>query len=156
MERSRPGQPQDNGQHERLHRTMEEETGQSKQPELTAQQERYDGFRGEFNQIRPHEALNGLSPADFYRPSWRPLTAEAPGLDYPAHYERRQVRPDGTVKWHGEHIFISEVLAREPVGLVEIEDDVWAVYFASLRLGTLRQGKFNAEKRTSTRRKEPS
>jgi transposase InsO family protein len=152
VERSRPGKPQDNGRHERMHRTLQEATAQP-EPEMSAQQKRYNGFRREYNEIRPHEALSGLSPADLYRPSWRPLTAEAPGLDYPAHYERRQVRPDGAIKWRGNYVFISELLAREPVGLVEIEDDVWELYFTSLRLGTLRQGKFNSEKRTPARRK---
>lgn len=156
VERSRPGKPQDNGRHERMHRTLKEETTRPAQARMSSQQERFDAFRREYNEDRPHEALSGLSPADLYRPSWRPLTWETPGLDYPAHYERRQVRTDGTIKWRGERIFISEILVREPVGLEEIEDDVWGVYFASLRLGTLRQGKFNAEKRTRRRRGEPS
>jgi len=147
VERSRPGKPQDNGRHERMHRTLKEETTRPAEPQMSAQQERFDAFRREYNEERPHEALGGLSPADLYRPSWRPLTSETPGLDYPAHYERRQVRRDGSIKWRGRHVFISEILEREPVGLEEIEDDVWAVYFASLQLGTLTHGKFNPKKR---------
>jgi len=143
VERSRPGKPQDNGRHERLHRTLKEETTRPAEAQVSSQQARFDRFRREYNEERPHEALNGLSPADLYRPSWRPLTSETPGLDYPAHYERRQVRKDGRIKWRGQLVFISELLHREPVGLEEIDDDVWAVYFASLRLGTLRDGKFN-------------
>jgi transposase InsO family protein len=147
VERSRPGKPQDNGRHERMHRTLKEETARPVQAELSSQQERFDAFRREYNEERPHEALSGLSPTDLYEASWRPLTSETPGLDYPAHYERRQVRTDGAIRWHGKYVFVSEVLGREPIGLDEIEDDVWAVYFASLRLGTLRQGKFNAEQK---------
>lgn len=156
VERSRPGKPQDNGRHERMHRTLKEETTRPVQARMSSQQERFDAFRREYNEERPHEALSGLSPADLYQPSWRPLTTATPGLDYPTHYERRQVRTDGTIKWRGERIFVSEILAREPVGLEEIEDDIWAVSFASLRLGTLSQGKFNAEKRTRNRRGCPS
>lgn len=148
VERSRPGKPQDNGRHERMHRTLKEETMRPVQAGMSSQQERFDAFRREYNEERPHEALSGLSPGDLYRASWRPLTSETPGLDYPAHYERRQVRTDGAIKWRGKYIFLSEILAREPVGFDEIEDDVWAVYFTSLRLGTLNHGKFNAGKRT--------
>lgn len=145
VERGRPAKPQDNGRHERMHRTLKDETTRPVEALMSSQQLRFDAFRREYNEERPHEALGGSCPADLYRASARPFSSETPGLDYPSHYERRQVRLDGTIKWRGGRVFLSEVLVGEPVALEEIEDDVWAVYFTQLRLGTLREGRFNAK-----------
>ena len=65
---------------------------------------------------------------------------ETPGLDYPQHFERRQVRQDGSIRWHGEFVFVSEVLVGEPVGLEEVDEGTWSLYFGSLLLARLRTG----------------
>jgi putative transposase len=142
LERIEPGHPEQNGGHERLHRTLKEEGLPRRPPcpDALAQQEAFNRFRTEYNEERPHEALDGCYPADCYQPSWRPYPEETPGLDYPAHFERRQVRGKGFIKWQGRLIYLSEVLDGEPVGLEEVEDGVWALYFGPLQLGKLVDG----------------
>jgi hypothetical protein len=137
IERIETGCPEQNGGHERMHRTLKEEAIPRRPPcpDAGAQQEVFDRFRREFNEERPHEGLNGCCPGDLYRPSWQPYLEETRGLDYPAHFERRQVRRDGSMKWKGRFVYISEVLAGEPVGLEEIDEDVWSLYFGPLLLG---------------------
>lgn len=139
------GHPEQNGAHERMHRTLKEEAARPPASTWRAQQRRLGAFRVDYNEVRPHESLEGRTPASCYVPSPRPYTKESPGLDYPLHYTRRQVRSGGDIKWHGRAIFLSEVLAGEPVGLEEIEDGTWAVYFASLHLGRIaeRTGRFH-------------
>jgi transposase InsO family protein len=131
------GHPEQNGAHERMHRTLKEEAACPPASTWRAQQRRHAEFRADYNEVRPHEGLGGRTPASCYVPSPRPYTKETPGLDYPLHFTRRQVRSGGDIKWRGRAIFLSEVLAGEPVGLEEIENGTWAVYFASLELGRI-------------------
>lgn len=140
------GHPEQNGAHERMHRTLQEEAARPPASTWRGQQKRLREFRADYNEVRPHESLGGRTPASCYVPSPRPYTKETPGLDYPLHYVRRQVRSSGDIKWRGRRVFLSEVLAGEPVGLEEIEEGTWAVYFASLELGRLveRTGRFHA------------
>ena len=147
MERIEPGHPEQNGSHERMHRTLDEE-GIPRHPPCPnegTQQATFDRFRTEYHEDRPHEAIDLCYPADLYAPSWRPYPEETPGLDYPAHFERRQVRHDGLIKWKGHLVFVSEVLRGEPVGLEEVEDRIWALHFGPLMLGHL----INGERRVS-------
>lgn len=142
IERIDPGHPEQNGRHERLHRTLKAEAVPRRPPcpDGEAQQALFDRFRVQYNEERPHEALSDAYPADYYRPSWRPYRDETPGLDYPAHFERRQVRRDGCMKWQGRLVFVSEVLAHEPVGLEETDEGVWSIYFGPLVLGRICDG----------------
>jgi putative transposase len=137
LERIDPGQPQQNGAHERAHRTLKAEATRPPERSQRAQQRRFDSFREIYNNERPHEALGMRVPADLYRPSSRlvPRKGETPGLDYPADWARRQVRPDGCIKWRGQMVFVSEVLAREPVALEQAGDEIWTVHFGGLLLG---------------------
>lgn len=157
------GHPEQNGAHERMHRTLKAEAARPPASTWRGQQRRLRAFRADYNEVRPHESLEGRTPASCYVPSPRPYTNETPGLDYPLHYTRRQVRSGGDIKWRGRAIFVSEVLAGEPLGLEEIEEGTWAVYFGPLALGRImdRTGRFYAgrPKRTTTRepaRAEPS
>lgn len=140
VERITPGCPEQNGQHERMHRTLKAEATRPARANLKAQQRCFDAFRKDFNEERPHEALKQDAPAQHYRASPRPFTKETPGLDYPLFYERRQVRANGEIKWRGAPIFVSEILAGEPVGLAETADGSWSVYFGPVELGTIYQG----------------
>lgn len=137
VERIEPAHPEQNGQHERMHRTLKKETTRPPGESFQDQQEIFDRFRREYNEIRPHEALDDRVPAELYWPSPRAYSGERPGLDYPAHFERRQVRVDGAIKWRGRFIFVSEVLSGEPVGLEESEDGVWSLYFGPVLLGRI-------------------
>jgi transposase InsO family protein len=135
-----PGHPEQNGSHERMHRTLKAHTARPPAGSLQAQQKRFVAFRREFNQERPHEALGQRPPAEVYRASRRPYPERLEPMEYPGHYEARSVRTDGCIKFHGQMIFLSEVLHRERVGLVEIDDGIWSVYFGPLLLGRLEHG----------------
>lgn len=135
--RTRPGSPQDNGQHERMHRTLKEETALPPAANLSAQQRRFHRFRHEFNYERPHQALEGRTPASCYAPSPRPMPDRIPTIEYEGHLTVRSVRTDGTIKWKGQHLFVSEVLVGEHVGLEETDYGVWSLSFGSTVIGIL-------------------
>ena len=124
-ERIAPGRPDQNGCHERMHRTLKAETAAPPRPTARAQQRAFMRFQREFNTVRPHEALGQLPPASRYAPSPRPYPRRLPEPAYPAHFEVRRVRHSGEIKWQGERLYLSEVLRGEPVGLEEIADGVW-------------------------------
>ncbi len=134
VERIEPGKPQQNGRHERLHRTLKAETVRPPAGDRRRQQRRFDLFRHEYNQERPHEALRQRPPAAFYAPATRAYPSELADLDYPGHWERRRVRHDGRIKFLGEKYFLSEALARELVGLVEVDEAIWQIWFGPVEL----------------------
>lgn len=132
-----PAHPEQNGSHERMHRTLKAETTRPPAADQQAQQDRFDHFRREYNEQRPHEALDMRMPDEIYQPSERPYPDQLPGLEYPGHFEKRRVRQNGEIKWRGERIFLSEVLGRQTVGLEEVDDEIWSIYFGPMLLGRL-------------------
>lgn len=135
-ERIARGVPQQNGSHERMHRTLKAEATRPPSASTPAQQARFDRWQGTFNDRRPHDALAGATPASRYVPSPRPFPHRLPVLEYPAHVEVRRVNSSGTVKWRGDEIFLSGVLVGEYVSLDETADDEWTITFGPLTLGT--------------------
>jgi transposase InsO family protein len=134
-ERITPGHPQQNGRHERMHRTLKAETALPPAADLLAQQRRFDQFRAEFNQQRPHEALGQTPPALHYAPSPRPYPAKLEDPAYPADYQLRRVRSNGELKWQGELVFIGQALTGEVIGLREDDDNGDAqLYFGPVPL----------------------
>src|SRR5438067_826034 len=95
-----PSSPQQNGRHERMHRTLKAEATKPPEAHLRAQQRRFDTFRAEYNTERPHEALAQTAPASWYTPSARPYPSQHPALEYPAHRDGRRVSRNGGVRWH--------------------------------------------------------
>lgn len=138
-ERIKPGKPQQNGRHERMHRTLKQETAQPPAANRRAQQRRFDDFRRSFNEDRPHEALGQDTPAMHYRPVPRTYSGRLREPDYPAGYQVRRVRTNGDIKWLGGRIFLSEALIGEPVGIAEIEDGLHSVYYGPVFLACLDQ-----------------
>jgi len=138
-ERIDRGHPEQNPEHERMHQTLQAETARPPGPTLTSQQQAFDRFRVEYNDERPHEALAFEVPAALYRPSLRPMPACLPPLEYPGYYETRRVYDHGDIAWHGRRLFLSEALRGEYVGFEEIEDGVWDVWLAAVRLGRFHQ-----------------
>jgi len=130
-----PAHPQQNGRHERMHRTLKDATARPPAPNARQQQRRFNAFRLEYNEERPHEALQDETPASCYRPSPRPYPAKLPPLEYPAHYEVRRVSTNGGVRWHKHWVNISHVLGEEYVGFVEVDDGEWDLYFGPVKLG---------------------
>ena len=135
-ERIEPAHPEQNGQHERMHRTLKAETARPARANLMQQQERFDEFRREFNEKRPHEALEMKRPAEVYRPSDRPLPKPLPDLDYPLHDDTLVVGRNGHIRLpRGRQVFLSSALIHQPVGVREELDGRWLVTFVNLDLG---------------------
>lgn len=124
-----PSHPEQNGSHERMHRELKAETTRPPAGDLTAQQKRFNAFLKLFNEERPHEALGQRPPAELYESSPRAYPELLEPIEYPGHFEVRQVQSRGEISWQGGRLFVSEVLIREPVGLEEIDDGVWSLYF---------------------------
>lgn len=124
-----PGKPQQNGRHERMHRTLKKRTASPPRANIRAQQTRFNQFRRVYNTERPHEALDLETPAFIYEPSDRPFVERPCSLTYPPHFERRLVSGDSTLRWKSRKVFVSSLLKYRAVGLEPIEDRVWSVYF---------------------------
>lgn len=136
-ERIRPGNPQENGRHERMHRTLKEEAITPPRATPRAQQRAFDRFRREYNHERPHEALGQVPPGEIYVPSLRPFPFRLPEIEYPSDMLLRKVRTHGEISWKGEKLFLSETLAGETIGLRQVDEDTWRVYFCRLELAEL-------------------
>lgn len=151
-ERIQPGKPQQNGRHERMHLTLAQETAAPPSKSLKAQQRAFDRFRKEYNDDRPHEALGGNVPADYYVPSERPLPDPPWGRDflYPDEFDIAQVSKLGYLQWNGRSAYVSSALAHEKLGLDWQDRRSWKVYFGRMLLGTLRRGPRGALRFTAT------
>ena len=132
-----PGKPQQNGRHERMHRTLKDETTRPAAASLAAQQRKFNVFREEFNHERPHEALDQQTPASCYSASPRKMPEKLPSLEYPDRFEVRYVSANGGIRWNRGWINVSTVCIGEYVGLEEIDNGIWNVYFGPLKLGRL-------------------
>jgi transposase InsO family protein len=130
-----PGKPQQNARHERMHKTLKAETARPPSANLAAQQARFDRFRKIFNEERPHEGIAQDRPAQHFEPSRRKPRRRR--IRYPGHFEVRKVAGDKTIKWHDQKVFVSNLLRFEYVGLEEIADRVWGVYYGPVFLGWL-------------------
>ena len=134
-ERIAAGHPEQNGRHERMHRTLKAETASPPEANRRAQQRSFDRFRQEYNQLRPHEALGMQTPAAVYAPSGRGFPARVPQPEYGSALVVRKVRPCGNFTWGGEDVFLSEVLEGERIGLLPIDDRYFTIYFAEFPIG---------------------
>mgnify|MGYP002779741975 CR=1 FL=1 len=133
----RPGTPGDNACHERLHRTLKDQTACPPAGSAAEQQARFDAFCAHYNEERPHEALDQGLPVEHLTPSPRPYPKRLPEPWYDADHEVRRVRRAGDVKWRGGQVFLGEALAGELVGLAEVDGERWAVRFCGVTLGSL-------------------
>ena len=144
-ERIAPGHPEQNGRHERIHRTLKAETGRPPAADRRAQQRSFDRFKLCYNEERPHEALGMKTPARCYVPSPRAYPSRLPEPQYDGDFQVRRVRACGGFSWKGRKIFISEVLRNEPIGFELIEDDFWLVYFATFPIALFDSYKFSIQ-----------
>jgi transposase InsO family protein len=134
IERIKPGQPQQNGRHERMHLTLKQETTRPPRANILQQQARFDDFVSEFNGERPHDALAMKTPAEVYRPSARPYNG-LPEIDYPFHDRDVLVTCCGRVCMHRKKINISTALAGQRLGIKEVDDAIWLISFMHYDLG---------------------
>ena len=134
VERIVPGHPEQNGAHERMHRTLKAETARPPEKTLDRQQQRFDCFRHDFNNERPHEALGQKRPASVYRPSPRPYPEKLLPIEYAGHLQVRKVDAKGMIRWNNTRLFLSHTLEHEMVGLEEIDDGIWSLYYGPVLL----------------------
>ena len=136
-ERIASGKPQQNGRHERMHRTLKQDTAKPPKPDMDRQQVRFDEFRQEYNYERPHEALNQKTPARFYKPSPRRFPERIREPEYDHGVEVRTVHHQGEIRFKKNHYFLSELLAGAQVGFVEAGDGKYEIRFGFHPIGIL-------------------
>jgi len=124
-----PASPQQNGSHERMHRTLKAETMARPAADFSEQQQRFDAFVREFNQERPHEALGQRPPDSVYGPSHRPFPDKHPEPEYGEHLHVRQMSSQGSFSWEGKLYKLSQALAFKKVGIEHICDGLVRVQF---------------------------
>ncbi len=134
IERIKPGHPQQNGRHERMHLTLKQEATRPPGMNSLQQQARFDAFAKEFNEERPHEALAMKRPAEVYAPSPRPYDG-LPELTYPFHDRDVLVTACGRICMYRKRINVSTVLAGQRLGVKEVDEGIWLVSFMSYDLG---------------------
>jgi len=138
-----PGHPEQNGSHERMHRTLKAETTRPPARTLRKQQVRLDQWRRYFNTERPHEAMGQQVPAKYYEASERRYPARLREVHYPVGWLVRRVRSNGQIKWQGRLRFIGEAFVGQLLGLKEIESGRHEVYFMERCLGALHKPSAN-------------
>lgn len=136
-ERIQPAHPEQNGRHERMHRTLKRETTRPARSNMLQQQQSFDAFVLEFNTERPHEALAMKRPAEIYAPSSRPFPAQLPELDYAAHDDVITVARNGFIRLPGKRgrPYLSAALADQLIGIQEHDDGRWLATFMDVDLG---------------------
>ena len=136
-ERIEPGRPDQNGRHERMHRTLKEAVLRPPAATLEAQQQRFNAFVSEYNAERSHEALQRRTPHELYTTSPRCYPAKLPPVEYGTEVTARRVRHNGEIKWKGHLVYVSDILAKEPIGMNQIDEFLWDVRYSFHLLGVL-------------------
>ncbi|MFB3111903.1 MAG: integrase core domain-containing protein [Gemmatimonadales bacterium] len=134
-QRITPGQPQQNGAHERMHKTLKARATKPPAANLNTQQRVFNDFRHTYNEIRPHEALDDHTPASRWTPSPHLYPERISPPEYPAHFEIRRVSNAGTFRLHSGQHFLSQALNGEHIGLEEVHDGVWNLIYYETLLG---------------------
>src|SRR5438046_3296364 len=142
QQRIQPSHPEENGAHERMHRTLKAETTRPPARTRRGQQRRFQRFRTEYNHERPHEALGQQPPATVWHPSPRPYPRRLPHPEYPGHHLVRLVSDAGTFPLNAPHPSLSQALKQDYIGLEETADGVWSIYFYDVLLGKLHERDF--------------
>jgi len=136
-ERIDKGCPQQNGRHERMHRTLKQETVNPAAITMRAQQRAFDQFVADYNNERPHQSLSGMTPASVYHASLRPFPEVLPDVEYPSEWQVRKVKCAGQIKLFSNPIYVSRQLIGEYVGLKPVGNAVWQIYYCRLPMGII-------------------
>jgi putative transposase len=136
-QRIRPSSPQENGQHERMHKDLKRETTRPPAANQTGQQRKFDRFRKRYNEERPHDGIDGAIPSERWAPSPRPYPERIQPPEYPSHLEVRRVSAAGTFRLKAKQPFLSNALANEHIGLEEVGDGLWNIVYYSTLLGRI-------------------
>jgi transposase InsO family protein len=136
-QRTHPGSPQENGAHERMHRTLKAGVCRPPQATLAAQQRAFNRFRTLYNEERPHEYLRGETPSSRYHTSPRPFPEHLPPLEYPGHFLVKRITNAGTFRFQHKLLFIANALKQHHIGLEETDDGIWSIYFSTVLLAKI-------------------
>jgi transposase InsO family protein len=137
-ERIEPGKPQQNGRHERMHRTLKKETASPPAQTLADQQRRFDEFSKRYNEERPHEAIGMVPPKAVYQHSMRRMPARPERLIYPGHYDATLVNHNGCIWLCNKYVYLGYLLQGQYIGLEEVDENLWDVYLGPIILGSVR------------------
>jgi transposase InsO family protein len=150
-ERIAPAHPEQNGRHERMHRTLKEATASPPQANWWKQQQAFDAFRKEYNDDRPHQALGQQTPSEHYQVSPRVYPFSLPELEYPESFLLRQVHHRGYLRFGGFEIYLSLALGEQWIGLAQEDDDHYGLYLGPVRFISLdsRRGRLIKQKTES-------
>lgn len=133
---SRPGKPQDNGGHERMHRDVKAETTRPPAHTLRGQQRKFDSFLRIFNEERPHEALGYDVPNDHWEPSTREFPSRLPKPEYPGWWEVRRVNAAAnTISWRNNVVKVNDALGGEDIAFEPVDDGLWRIHFYKFVIG---------------------
>jgi len=136
-ERIEKGCPQQNGRHERMHKTLKYETLDLVAKNMKEQQECFDRFQIDYNYYRPHEALDQKTPSDFYQKSSKNYVEKLRKPTYDYDFTVRQVRNNGEIQFNGKYYFLTNLLDDQPVGLKQIDEDSWDIYYSFFPIASL-------------------
>jgi putative transposase len=120
-----------------MHKTLKAETTQPPRANLSCQQHAFDNFRREYNDERPHDSLDGKPPGSLYRRSRREYTGTPPAFEYPGHFIHKRITNAGTFRFKHKLLFIANALKQNTIGLEEIDDGIWSIYFCNVLLGRI-------------------
>lgn len=135
-QRIRPASPQENGAHERMHRTLKRQAILPLRKTCTAQQRNFDAFQHEYNEERPHETLGQETPASRYRRSPRPYPERLPALEYPADHLVKKITTAGTFRFKDRLLYLANAMVDQLIGLEEVDDGEWRIWFNGILLAT--------------------
>ena len=134
-QRIQPSSPQQNGKHERMHRTLKAEATRPPKANLRAQQREFNRFIREYNDERPHDGIDGKTPGSVYEPSEREYRGRIEPYEYPGHFVIKRVAESGCFRLGKKLLFIANALKQNLVGLEEVGDGVWSIYLCDVLLG---------------------
>lgn len=133
-QRIHPASPQENGAHERMHRTLKRGAIHPARANARAQQRAFNRIQAEYNDERPHSHHAGTPPGAHYTTSRRPYPTKLPALEYPAHFIVRRVTDAGTIRFQSRLLFVANARENYHIGLEEVDDGIWSIYFGAVLL----------------------
>jgi len=136
-ERIEPGHPEQNGRHERMHKTLKDHTAKPPAKTLGQQQKQFNRFCAEYNEHRPHEALEMRTPSECYSRSPREFPSRLRDINYEAHLQVKRVQMHGGIRYLGRRLFVTESLYGEYVGVERIDEDVSFLWYCDYLLGRI-------------------
>jgi transposase InsO family protein len=135
-QRIHPASPQENGAHERMHRTLKRQAIKPVRATCTAQQRNVDAFRREYHDERPHESLGQTTPASHYTTSPRPYPTRLPAPEYPGHFLVKTITTAGTFRFGKRLVYLANALTNHKIGMEETDDGLWSIHFHTVLLAT--------------------